>query len=46
MNITREEQDEYAVMSYKRSQAAAKNGVFKKEIVPVTVKGKKGGYWN
>lgn len=42
MNITREEQDDFAIMSYKRSQAAAKNGIFKKEIVPVTVKGKKG----
>jgi acetyl-CoA C-acetyltransferase len=39
--ITREQQDEYAISSYKKSQASAEAGVFKKEIVPVTVpKGK------
>jgi len=41
-NISREEQDEYGMNSYKRSQAAAKAGVFKKEIVPVTIKTRKG----
>lgn len=41
-NISREDQDEYAINSYKRSQAAGKAGVFKKEIVPVTIKTKKG----
>jgi acetyl-CoA C-acetyltransferase len=41
-NITREEQDEYAILSYKRAQDAYKQGLFKEEIVPVTVKGKKG----
>ena len=41
-NISREEQDDYAISSYKRSQAAAEKGVFKKEIVPVTVKQRKG----
>jgi len=41
-NITREEQDAYAVQSYRRSQAAWKEGKFDAEIAPVTVKGKKG----
>jgi len=40
--ITREEQDEFAILSYKRAQQAWKDGLFKDEIVPVTVKGKKG----
>ncbi len=43
MNISREAQDEYAINSYMKSQAAAKAGVFKAEITPVTVKSKKGG---
>ncbi|CAL8087706.1 unnamed protein product [Calicophoron daubneyi] len=37
MKISREEQDEYAKMSYQRSQTAASKGVFQKEIVPVRV---------
>lgn len=41
-NITREQQDEYAIRSYSRAQAAWKNGAFKDEIAPVTVKGRKG----
>jgi acetyl-CoA C-acetyltransferase len=41
-NISREEQDEYAILSYKRAQEAWRNGSFKEEVVPVTVKGKKG----
>ncbi|KAF2726006.1 thiolase [Polychaeton citri CBS 116435] len=40
--VTREEQDEFAILSYKRAQEAWKRGDFKEEIVPVTVKGKKG----
>lgn len=40
--ISREEQDEFAILSYKRAQQAWKDGSFKDEIVPVTVKGKKG----
>ena len=40
--ISREEQDEFAVLSYKRAQEAWKNKSFDEEIVPVTVKGKKG----
>lgn len=41
-NITREEQDAYAVESYKRSQAAQASGKFKAEIVPVEIKDRKG----
>lgn len=40
--ITREEQDEFAILSYTRAQEAWKSGAFKEEVVPVTVKGKKG----
>jgi acetyl-CoA C-acetyltransferase len=40
--ITREQQDEYAIRSYKRAQEAWKTGAFKDEIAPVTVKGRKG----
>jgi acetyl-CoA C-acetyltransferase len=41
-NITREMQDEYAIQSYQRAQAAWKEGAFKDEIAPVTVSGRKG----
>lgn len=40
--ISREEQDAYAVESYKRSQTAQQAGKFKNEIVPVEVAGRKG----
>jgi acetyl-CoA C-acetyltransferase len=40
--ISREEQDEYAVRSHQRAAAAADEGRFADEIVPVTVKGRKG----
>lgn len=40
--ITREEQDAYAIESYKRSQAAQQTGKFKQEIVPVEVVGRRG----
>jgi acetyl-CoA C-acetyltransferase len=40
--ISREEQDEYAIESYKRSQAAQASGKFKNEIIPVEIKDKKG----
>jgi acetyl-CoA C-acetyltransferase len=40
--FTREEQDAFAVESYKRSAAAWSAGKFKEEVVPVTVKTKKG----
>ncbi|CAH0385225.1 unnamed protein product [Bemisia tabaci] len=41
-NISREEQDEYAVESQKKTEVAQKNGYFSKEIVPVTIKSRKG----
>lgn len=41
-NITREEQDAFAIESYKRSAAAWSAGKFANEIVPITVKTKKG----
>ncbi len=40
--ISREEQDAFAIESYKRSQAAWDNGKFKDEIVPVEIPSKKG----
>jgi acetyl-CoA C-acetyltransferase len=40
--ITREEQDEFAAESYRRAQAAIKEGRFKNEIVPVVIKTRKG----
>ncbi|KAL5596816.1 hypothetical protein BROUX41_006500 [Berkeleyomyces rouxiae] len=40
--ITREMQDEYALQSYARAQAAWKADAFADEIAPVTVKGRKG----
>lgn len=40
--ISREQQDEYAIESYKRAQEAYGQALFKEEIVPVTVKAKKG----
>ena len=36
-NITREDQDDFAVASYKRALAATESGVFAKEIVPIEV---------
>ncbi|MBO0939659.1 acetyl-CoA C-acyltransferase [Fibrella sp. HMF5335] len=41
-HISRETQDAYAVQSYRRAEAATESGVFKEEIVPVEVPGKKG----
>ncbi|MES3016828.1 MAG: acetyl-CoA C-acyltransferase [Bacteroidota bacterium] len=41
-NISREDQDAYAIESYKRSQKAQAEGKFKNEIVPVEIKDKKG----
>jgi acetyl-CoA C-acetyltransferase len=40
--FSREEQDAFAIESYKRSAAAWSTGKFKEEVVPVTVKTKKG----
>jgi len=42
MNISRQDQDAYAINSYKRSSAAWSAGKFKDEIVPVELTGKKG----
>lgn len=36
-NVTREEQDAFAIESYKRSQAAINDGKFDAEIVPVAI---------
>jgi acetyl-CoA C-acetyltransferase len=41
-NITREDQDRFAIESYKRSQQAWEKGLFNDEIVPVSIKQKKG----
>ena len=40
--LTREEQDRFAVASQNKAEAAQKAGRFKDEIAPVTVKGRKG----
>lgn len=41
-NISREEQDAYAIESYKRTQSAQAAGKFRTEIVPVEIKDRKG----
>ncbi|XP_076549095.1 acetyl-CoA acetyltransferase 1 isoform X1 [Osmia lignaria lignaria] len=41
-NISRDEQDEYAINSYKRSTASYENKIFQDELVPVNVPQKKG----
>ena len=40
--ITREEQDKFAMASQNKAEAAQKAGKFKDEIAPVTIKGRKG----
>ena len=40
--FTREQQDAYALETLARAQAATKNGKFKREIAPVTIKTRKG----
>jgi len=40
--ITRQQQDEFAVASQNKAEAAMKSGRFKDEIVPVTIKTRKG----
>jgi len=42
MNISRQDQDTYAINSYKLSAAAWASGKFKDEVVPVEIKDKKG----
>ncbi|KAI7781338.1 Acetyl-CoA acetyltransferase IA [Diaporthe eres] len=41
-DITREQQDEYAIKTYQKAQAATEAGVFKSEIAPVEVSGGRG----
>ncbi|MCX7880148.1 MAG: thiolase family protein [Ignavibacteria bacterium] len=41
-NISRQEQDEYAIMSYKRALEAQEKGWFAEEIVPVEIEDRKG----
>ncbi|MDR3349791.1 MAG: thiolase family protein [Acidaminococcales bacterium] len=41
-NASRKEQDEYALLSQQRADAAIKAGVFKEEIIPVEIKTRKG----
>lgn len=41
-NISRDMQDEYAILSYKRALEAQKKGLFKNEIVPVEIPQRKG----
>jgi len=41
-NLTREEQDAFAAQSHQKAALAWKNGVFADEVVPVTVKTRKG----
>ncbi len=40
--VPREAQDEFAVLSYTRAQQAWKEGFFKEEVLPVTIKNKQG----
>lgn len=40
--ITREQQDEYAIKSYQKAQKATADGLFRNEIVPVEVSGGRG----
>ena len=40
--FTREQQDEFAITSLKRAQAAIESGAFKDEITPVVIKARKG----
>lgn len=41
-NITREEQDELALLSHRRAAEARDSGIFDEEIVPVVIKTRKG----
>lgn len=40
--ITREQQDEYAINSYQKAQKATADGLFKAEIIPVEISGGRG----
>ncbi len=41
-HVSREAQDEFAILSYRRAQESVTTGRFKEEIVPVPIPGKKG----
>ncbi len=41
-NITREQQDAFAISSYQKSEKATSSGIFKDEIIPVAVPQRKG----
>ncbi len=41
-NFSREEQDQFAINSYKKAQHAINHGLFKNEIAPVIIENKKG----
>ncbi|KAK2004708.1 acetyl-CoA acetyltransferase [Colletotrichum falcatum] len=41
-DITREQQDEYAINTYKKAQAATEAGIFSQEIAPIEVSGGRG----
>ena len=41
-DITREDQDKFAISSYQRAQSAQKDGKFKEEIVAIEIKDRKG----
>ncbi len=41
-DFSREAQDEFAIRSLTRAKKAIEEGIFKEEIVPVTIKGRKG----
>lgn len=43
--ISREQQDDFAISSYKKSAEAWKQGIFDKEIVKVNVPQKKGKFF-
>jgi acetyl-CoA C-acetyltransferase len=42
LNITREEQDAYAIESYRRAAESWKSGAFDAEIAPISIKDRKG----
>ena len=41
-NITREDQDGHTIQTYKRAEAAYAKGAFDAELIPITIKDKKG----
>ena len=45
-NISRKEQDDFAILSYQRAAESTKNGLFAPEIVPVEVPQRKGSLQN